>query len=110
MTAEAEAVAREYMIYRMCEHGWGLFRILDEEGIGHGDVLTEREVVSLLAGHWERNLRADRPAVATPAPVMRQAVPARAPAKAPKPLPAKPEAVRPFRMLSSHTMQGDQAA
>lgn len=90
MTPEAEAVAREYMVYRMCEHGWGLFRILDEEGIRHGDVLTEREVVRLLAEHWERTIKADRPAVA--------------------PMPRPVKRARPFRMLDRQRMQGSIAA
>lgn len=111
MTPEAEAVAREYMIYRMCEHGWGLFRILDEEGIRHGDVLTERDVVRLLAAHWLGSVK-DAPAApaARPAPVMRAAVPCRSMVRAPVRVPEKPKDVRAFRMLASERIEGSVAA
>lgn len=97
---EAEAVAREYMLYRLVHSGWGLFRILDEEGIDHGDVLTERDVVSLLAGHWAKNLKADDPVAVVCGSSTVAAVA----------VSHQPKAIRRFRMFDRHPLNSMSGA
>tara|TARA_R100001244_G_scaffold2541_1_gene3924 strand:- start:6517 stop:7077 length:561 start_codon:yes stop_codon:yes gene_type:complete len=68
ITDEARAVAREYIMWRMCECEWGLHRILDESTIAHASQLTERDAIDLVAAHWQRYIKPGSSGTVTPAP------------------------------------------